>query len=226
MILIMNILLNILNINGLIFNLSLALVVFGCIGINMIIRLLKRAKEKPWFSSKKQIIKLISYILISVSTFTFGLYWLLDGFVFEDTNYSFTIEKAIDEYGDFVDYQLVARIDTKFSLDPLFVIKKNDNELSICSVKTRKMLIGLKKFWVRGSNLLVDNTESCDYKIDENRIYGGYPENFPDIRFGIIYPDKRDTIRVNGKTPEFYEINFCDTDYVIWYIKKDKKIQI
>jgi len=199
------------------------LFLFGATGIFTMVRYLvrlKRKKIKLRSCSKRLLITVFSLLIIATLMSIGSLYCLADGYILEDAPYSFTIEKAIEHYGDFGNYKLVERIDPEFSSQPIVIIQ-HDKDLTVCTLKNRQMLIGLKKYWVNGGFTLVDGEERFGYLIDENQVFGGAKKVFPNVWFGIIYPENRDKIRINGKVPNFHEIRFDGTDYVFWYIEKN-----
>jgi len=175
---------------------------------------------KPRSPKRFFIVIFFSFIIGAIISIG-SLYWLVDCYILDDAPYSFKVENAIEHYGYFDNYKLFDRIDTEFSLDPLIIVQHNEGDLSVCILKTRKMLIGLKRYWVRGGIPLVDSKKRFGYLIDENQINGGAILVFPDIWFGIVYPDKRNQIRINGKIPILHDIHFNGTDYIFWYIEKD-----
>jgi len=210
--------------DGIIIVLLIALFAFGVTGISTMVRSLRQVKQKriPLRSCPKRwLITVFSLLIVAVMLSVGSLYWLTDNYILEGAPYSFQIENAIAHYGDFGNYKVLERIDTGFSLDPIIIIQNDDVDLVVCTLKTRNLLIGLKKYWVNGGFTLVDGQQRFGYVIDENRVYGGAIETFPDIWFGIVYPDKRDHIRVNGKIPILKDIHFNGEDYVFWYIQKD-----
>ena len=62
-----------------------------------------------------------------------------------------------------------------------------------------------------------------DTKVGEvvEETYVNIDEDFPGIWFGVVYPDKRDKIRVNGRVPELYDVEYAGSEYVFWYIARD-----
>ena len=199
------------------------LLIFGATWIFTIIRYLlrlKRKKIKLRSCPKRLLITVFSLLIIATLMSIGSLYFLTDGYVLDGVPYSFTIEKSIKHYGYFGNYKLVERIDPVFSSQPIVIIQ-NDKDLTVCMLKTRQMLIGIKKYWVNGGFTLVDGEERFGYLIDENQVSGGLSQAFPNVWFGIIHPENRDKIRVNGKIPNFYDIHFNGTDYVFWYIEKN-----
>jgi len=181
----------------------------------------KRAKMKFRVRPKKGIlIRNISLLVVSVPVWLGSVYWFMDCYAIEGPPYSFSIEDAIDLYGDFEDYIVLDRIDVEYSNQPIVIVQEN-NSLYICDPRTRKMLIGLEKYYISGAYTIVDGKMRFGYLIDENQVHGGSILSFPNLWFGIIYPDKRDHIRINGKVPTFHDIHFNGVDYVLWYIEKD-----
>jgi len=194
----------------------------GCIYSPIIvIRRMKQKKIKLRSLAKKSSITILSILFVGTIISIISFYWLVDCYILDDAHYSFDIENAIENYGDFDNYKLLNRIDPEFSLDPIIIVQHNEEDLSVCMLKTRKMLIGLKRYWVRGGIPLVDGKKRFGYLIDENQINGGAILVFPKIWFGIIYHENSDKIRINGKVPNLHEINFNGTDYIFWYIEKD-----
>ena len=209
--------------NGLIIFLLFVLFLFGATGIFTIVRYLmrlKREKIKLRSCPKRLSITVFSLLIVAVFISVGSLYWFVDCYLFDDAPYSFKIENAIEHYGYFGKYKLVERIYPEFSSQPIVIIQHSE-DLTVCMLKTRKMRIGLERYWVRGGFTLVDGEERFGYLIDENYVFGGATQVFPDVWFGIVYPDKRDKIRINEKVPIFHDIHYNGTDYVFWYIQRD-----
>ena len=208
------------------------IIVFGLIllisfGVSFVfseVRIIKRRNREDieWRTKSKKALAGFFSINAIVVIETFGsLYWLIDCYLLDDIPYRFSLDNTIEDYGYFGDYILLGRLDAKYSSDPIIFIQHKEDSLSVCMIKTRKMLIGLEKYWVRGGIPLIDGEKRFGYSIDESNVNGGAIQVFPNIWFGIIYPDNRDRIRINGNVPEFYDINFNGADYVFWYIEKD-----
>ena len=205
--------------------LLLVLFIFGATGVFTMVRYLvrfKRAKIKLSSRPKRLSVTIFSLLIIAVTISSGSLYWVVDGYILEDVPYSFKIENSIDHHGYFQPYKLVERIEPEFSSQPLIIIK-HDKNLILGTLKTRKMMIGLKKYWVNGGITLVDGEKRFGYSIDENQINGGATQIFPNVWFGVIYNDKRDNIRINGKVPITHNIHFDGIEYVFWYIERNAK---
>ena len=202
----------------------IALSVFGMIGIWTLVRALvwnKRANLKL-----KKPVRFFSVLFLAVMISFCSLYWLFDCYFLERPVHSFTIEKAMDEYGGIKNYQIFDQIDPGFASEKILLVQEyeedlNEDVLAACYIKTRKMLIGLEKYYANGGAYLINSSIYCGDLIDENFVNGGNAISFPNLWYGIIYPKNRDKIRINGKIPYFHDIHFNGEDYVIWYIEKD-----
>ena len=190
---------------------------YGIVGIFTFVRFLiryKRTKVKP-----KSWCRFISAFLLSIIMAFGSLYWLVDCYFIENVPYSFTIEKAMEVYGGIKNYEIFDRIDPEFASEKILLVQKDEDVLVACYIKTRKMLIGLEKYYANGGSYLVNKLFTR--VIDEYFVYGGKILDCPNVWYGIIYPENRDKILVNGKIPYFHDIYFKGSDYVFWYIEKD-----
>ena len=203
------------------------LIIAGAIWILNMIRVMRHKKRVGinWRSEPKKVsVRFFSILVISVIITLGSLYWFIDCYLLDDAPYSFSLENAIENYRDVGgyrgNYKLIGRVDPEFKSEPLIFIHDDEDDLFVCDIRTRKMLIGLERYYISGGISLVDGEKRFDYLIDENNVNGGTIQVFSNTWFGIIYPDKRDSIRINGNIPYFHDIYFNGADYVFWYIEK------
>lgn len=202
--------------------LLLLLSALGIIGIYRLVRLIiryKRTEQRP-----KSNVRFISVLLLVIIMTFGGLYWLIDCYFIERPPHSFTIEKALEKYekiGGFNSYKILDQIDPEFTTDKILLVQENDDILIVCYITTRKMLVGLEKFYIYGGAEHINIKISGNKLISEKHANGGGILYFPDLWYGIIYPENRDKIRINGKVPHFHDIHFNGSDYVLWYTEKD-----
>jgi len=149
------------------------------------------------------------------------LYWLIDCYFLEDVPYSFSIERAMEKYGGIENYEIFDRIDPEFTSEKILLVKENEDVLVTCSIKTRKMLVGFERYYANGGTYLVNDRLFGSGLIGVNYVDGGGTLSFSNIWYGIIYPENREMIRINGKVPYFRDILFNGLDFVFWYIETD-----
>jgi len=199
------------------------LLIFGATGIFTMIRYLvrlKRKKIKLRLCPKRFLIKVFSLLIIA-TLMSIGSLYLLFPFSPID-NFFPTVDWAVHYNGSFKSYE---RIDTDVSATPILLAsnKRNENELYIITIETKKTVLGQTKYYVNGSMCIIGDVWNKDKDsvdvIAEKCAYG--IREFPDIWFGVIYPENRDKIRVNGKVPSLFNINFNGADYIFWCIKRD-----
>ena len=138
-------------------------------------------------------------------------------------NYHATIEKAISSSGS-NRRKIIKCIDTTLYPTPIVIGIESDSKLFMCSIKTKEWFgytryDDVGRFIYLIDNLYLDGIKP-DKLIDDNYVYHD-DENFSRFWFGIIYPDKRDKIKINNKTPILNDIHFDGVDYIFWYIEKD-----
>ena len=196
------------------------LFILGVIGALLPIIVLlryKRAGVKLRSHPKKFSFKIFSVLIVSAIITLGSLFWLINFHPFD--NYFSTLKDAISEYG-FGNYKCFGRIDTDLISKPIIIVeRKNDNELCVVNIQTKKSLFGFTKYYIDGHTCILSENRlyiaNHDDVIIEDSVY-----DYEDIWFGIIHPDKRDKIQINGKVPNFHDINFKGENYVFWYIEK------
>ena len=191
----------------------------GIIGICTFVRLLTRYKRT--ISRPKSFVRFFSAFLLAVIMSFGSLYWLVDCYFIDSVPHSFTIEEAMENYGGIKNYVIIDQINPDFASEKILLVQENEDVLVACYIKTRKMLIGLERYYANGGAYLVNSRIYGIKLIGEEYVNGGYPISFPNLWYGIIFPENRDKIRINGKVPYFHDIHFNGADYVIWYIDKD-----
>ena len=199
---------------------------FGVIGISIssIVLIRHRLSGIKIFSLPKRfIVKNTIFFMIAVFMTLSSLFWLINFHPFDRYPYSSTLKDAISFYGRNRDYQVISRIDTELSAIPIIFAIEED-ELFVYTILTKKTLFGLEKYYINGYVVIIGEIPLPPYDgsfgaINETLVYD-IPE-FPDILFGVAYPDKRDRIQICGEVPAFYEIRFNETDYIFWYIKRN-----
>ena len=161
-----------------------------------------------------------------------SLYWFFDGYGYflGQSSYKFSIESALKEYNSSHEYEFFDYFEVEFCEEPILIVQE-DGKLFVCNTQIREMLIGVKKYYVDDAHLLVGSRRNSDALIDEEEACGGYEKWFPyhrryntwfpNLWYGIVYPENRERIQVNGKTPYFHDIHFDGADYVLWYVEKD-----
>jgi len=201
-----------------IINILILLSVLGIIGICTYIRIFirnKRTKQRPG-----NLVRFISVVLLTVTIAVGSLYWLIDCYFIENVPYQFTIEKAIEEYRGVGNYVILERIDSEFISDKILLVQENEDVLVAYHIITRKMLVGLEKYYAKGEAYLISSSIYGSDLIAETHDSDGIILS-PNFWYGIVFPENRDKIRVNGKVPYLHDIHFSGSDYVVWYIKID-----
>ena len=171
-------------------------------------------------------------ILIMLTGIFCNLFFLPRGSLHED--FSPTIEEAVTEFSPpFTDYVIFDQIETDINPTPITMGYEAPPEstsedgvtnitLIIYAIKTEEYMGHTGYFIDRGFRLVdtwIESNGEVTELINENYVYE--EETFPNIWFGVIYPDKKDKIQINGNKPEFYDFQFLGTDYVFWYIARD-----
>ena len=195
-------------------------VVLGIIGISYSLYVLIQAKRegiKLSTRSNKKYKKSISISIASFLVMSGGLFWLLNFHPFEN-DYP-TLGLAVSNAG----YENLHEVDTDISSIPVVLAKGEHSSLLVYTYITKNTPFGLTKYFINETVYLISDPQLFPFEentgeIDEHRVYFEY---FPDICFGLVYSDKRDKIRINGKTPEIYDVNINGTNYVFWYVKND-----
>lgn len=149
-------------------------------------------------------------------------------------SYYTTIEEAFEEYQtEFTRYEILYRIDTELNPTPIIlgyldskppdpVAAAAQQSLIIFPIDTKEQR-GRIFYRISHSFELFSVRFNGDTKVDEvvEETYVNIDEDFPGIWFGVVYPDKREKIRVNGRVPELYDIEYAGSEYVFWYIARD-----
>ena len=193
-------------------------VIFGITGtlcsLYALIRMIIN-KKKNRINPKNMGMKIISVFIVSVIMIGNGLFWLISYPVFKN-DYP-TLSLAVINEG----LNNVCRVDTEVSTVPILLAEGRDDNFVVFTYTTEKTPFGFKKYFINCTIYYIYNPwfPSEKYEIDETEVND--IEYFPDIWFGIIYPDKCDKIKINGKIPSFYNVQFHGTEYVFWYIEKD-----
>ena len=191
------------------------------ISVRTFVRYMKlRAKVYPkrkLIVPKKEQLKRRVTLIVSSALFFGSLLWMVIFNPF-DSYYLFA-ENAVSDDG--VYYEFYKRIDTNISSTPILLSEVGGMNLSVVTVKTKKSLFGIKKYCSNERIHIVGEYDDGEVQevIDETRVY--HSEDLPDIRFGVVYPDQRDRIRVNGNKPILHDIRCNNQDYVFWYIERD-----
>ena len=184
---------------------------------------LRLKHKKIKFSSlpKKALITFLFVLIVSVILMSVSLICIIV-FYPQGNDYA-TIDEAISGFSPpLTEHKIIERINTDLNPTPIILADENREKLLVYSIET-KQWFGKTRYCVNRIFYLIDNLYIGGQKpvelIDENQAYD--IDDFPNIWFGVIYPENRGRIRINGKTPDFHDINFNGTDYVFWYIEKD-----
>ena len=183
-------------------------------------------------TAKKGMLLRITVLVLSAFVTLTGL--VCESIFYPQGGYYWTIEEAVEEalYDSMsnTEYKVFDRIDTELNPTPIVMFHRTSpiNEedeipLGVFRIKTEEWL-GRTRYRVYRSCTLVRVWIKSDGEIteliEENTIKS--LDEFPGIWFGVVYPDKKDSIQINGKRPELHEFNFMGTDYVFWYIARDE----
>ncbi len=174
-------------------------------------------------------------ILITMLSMLLGSFGCISGNPYDMRgSYYTTIEEAFDEYQDaFTKYKILHRIDTELNPTPIIlgyldckppdpVAAAAQQSLLIFPIDTTEQG-GRTYYRISSSFELFRIQFKGDTKVGEvvEETYVNVDEDFPGIWFGVVYPDKRDKIRVNGRVPELYDVEYAGSEYVFWYIARD-----
>ena len=190
--------------------LSYTAIAVGVIGISYSFFVLIRMKRKNAFLIARYVIILFM-----------GLFWFIN---FNPFNNDYPILRWAE-----LDAGLknTHKINTDISIAPIILAEDNYDNLVVFTYLANKTPFGLTKYFINceiqlvsenpipskhqpSIDQLIPNQDLTD-KIDEERICD--IEYFPDIWFGIVYFDKRDSIRINGEKPELFDISFRGVAY-------------
>lgn len=184
-------------------------------------------------TAKKGMLLRITVLVLSAFVTLTGL--VCESIFYPQGGYYWTIEEAVEEFSSSSkEYIVFDRIDTDLNPTPIIFayedtsrVTSADTEenvtLTILPIETEEWM-GRKKYLVKKSIRLVDTWIKSDGEVTEliTEDYVYNLDEFPGIWFGVVYPDKKDSIQINGKRPELHDFNFMGTDYVFWYIARDE----
>ena len=186
-----------------------------------------------YMNKKKKTLSRSFLILVLLISMLFSVVGCSEG-SFQGSFYD-TIDEAFEAYQpEFTKYKILYRIDTKLNPTPI-ILGYLDREMSekteapdewpllIFPIETQESKdhtkyrisesFGVVNAWFIGDTKTGELIDETDINI---------VDEFPGIWFGVVYPDKKDKIQINGRTPELYDIQYAGTDYVFWYIARDE----
>ncbi len=177
------------------------------------------------------------FILLIMMSVLLGSFGCIGGAPYDRRgSYYTTIEEAFDEYQpDFTRYEILYWIDTELNPTPIIlgyqdckfpddVVDGGQRSLLIFPIDVKEQ--GGRTFYrISSSHGIVGIWFKGDTKVDElvEETRVNIDDEFPGIWYGVGYPDKRDKIRVNGKVPELYDVEYAGSEYVFWYIARDSE---
>ena len=174
-------------------------------------------------------------ILITMLSMLLGSFGCISGNPYDMRgSYYTTIEEAFDEYQSLSSkWEMLYWIDTELNPTPIIlgykdckypddVVDGGQRSLLVFPIDTTEQK-GRTYYRISSSFELFRIQFKGDTKVGEvvEETYVNIDEDFPGIWFGVVYPDKRDKIRVNGRVPELYDVEYAGSEYVFWYIAQD-----
>jgi len=188
----------------------------------------KSVETKNLAPSRTRRTKLFLALIVSIFIMLSGLFWLINFNPFENDYPTFRLAVLNEGFTN------LQRIDIDFSSVPIVLAESEDGSLLVFTYTTTKTPFGLDKYFIKARIWLLSSPLAQDSlrlpvpwipapdnsgEFNESRVCSS--EYFPGVWFGIVYSDKRNLIRINGKVPSFHDVHFNGSDYSFWYIEND-----